>query len=102
MKTNSNRSSGTQPPFKFRMLHGIVLVAGVAGCMSLRSTLFVSQLEIRNAIWEWRTTGSSLLPLSRVPKLAGHDRSGDGYLLDRNGLAGQVLPLSLLTWHRSP
>jgi hypothetical protein len=102
MKTNSNRSSGTQPPFRFRMLHGIVLVTGVAGCLTLRWTLEVSESEIRHAIREWRTTGSILLPLSRVPKLAGHDRSGDGSLLDRNGLAGQVLPLSLLTWHRSP
>ena len=69
MKTNSNRLSGIQPPFKFRMLHGIILVAGVAGCLSLRWTLFGSQLEITNAIWEWRTTGSILLPLSRLPKL---------------------------------
>jgi hypothetical protein len=69
MKINAYRFSRIQPPFKFRMLHGIVLVAGVAGCLSLRWTLIVSQGEISHAIREWRTTGSILLPASRVPKL---------------------------------
>ena len=49
---------------KLRMLHGMILVAGVAACLSLRWTIGVYGVEVRNAIHEWHASRSILLLLS--------------------------------------
>ena len=54
---------------KLRMLQCMILVAGVAACLSLRWTINVYVVEVRNAIHEWHASRSILLLLSRVPTL---------------------------------
>ncbi len=56
-------------PLKFRMLHGLILVAGIAGCLSMRWTASVYLSEFMSVIGEWQKGHSILLVLSWVPKL---------------------------------
>lgn len=56
-------------PLRFRMLHGLILVAGIAGCLSMRRTATGYYYELRVMIQEWHAGHSILLALSRVPKL---------------------------------
>ena len=51
------------------MLHGLILVAGIAGCLSMRWTATGYYYELRVMIQEWHAGHSILLALSRVPKL---------------------------------
>jgi hypothetical protein len=59
----------TAPRFKFTLLHGIILVAGLALCFNMRWMRYKYWWNMSGAIQEWQSQHSALLLVTRARKI---------------------------------